>query len=844
MAKFPLKDEPSAEHIIQYQVDATDRNQATGMSRLIEHEVSRNYTLGNQWLEVADSSDSTFENAVTPMSSGSRSLPQPVMNKTAAIVDGEAARLISSTLKPRVDPNDRTTRVARASRLSGQILDDFCAKNQWVRISHQDRRDSVIYGTSFMLTSLDLDVEDMSDIPSPMYGCQCGWKVAASVASMEDGTLSVKGKAAEAMGASIPESASDEERARGPIAFANKCPKCNGRISESVAPDGESTDSYGNSLVKKVPATKISVRNVSVYDVCPEGGGRSNNGELSEYTIESIMPIDWVTRRHQKGKEVTPKTLHAMNNILRWHPSGIDYSGTGGYFSGPANLSEERWAAYRMTVRQPFYNTETKEYEPDGRLIISANDTVLYHGPLMIHHPESGRRIPRVMLHAAQYLPVEGSIWGVGIPKRIRKLQDAINTCIAQAQYARHVWGNPRMFLPQGTNIEYLGQAYGDYQGDSFSYSGDKAPEMSTGSALHPDWHSEISMYLTEIGNICNQADIDRGIPPGGVPSASGLMYLGEQAGTARKPISQRFAEREARIFRHVLELANATYNTPQQLMVADRGDKRTVKTFTGTDLMWQVDVKVEVQPAFDSAVFRRQATQEALQNQLLVPSTPLQRRKIAESLGVPPEADAVPSQQIESAENEWLDYALSDDPIEPIVKPAFDHHPIHIEQHFSDLRSADGEPLTKFWNMVELATTGWQEMLSGIENAEAQLKADPPDAPMPDPPLDPMGNPSIAASLMMAEKRAHMLQVKKTIDQLPRNKELRIFQIMGKLLQEDQSFNELDQDNKADAMMFVRWLCHIEAHKAEESRAMASQAMGMPMPEAPGGAPGTSQVQ
>lgn len=833
---FPKPNEQDATSIIEYQIQATQRNESVSLSRLIELEVNRQYYSGNQWNEVAQDTG-PFDQAVTPMTSDDKNIPMPVINRTAAIVDGEAARLISSTLKPRVDPNDRTTKIARAAKLSNQVLDDICQKNSWVRVSHQDRKDCVIFGTSFMLTELALDVDELREIPASVLGCGCGWKVSADKASKEGGVVSLKGKEAEALGAELPPQADEEQIERGPIAFLDACPSCGGEINERISDDAEGEDSFGNPLTKKIPSTKIAIRNISVFDVCPEGGGRTNDGNIGEYTIESIVPVDWVAKRHTKGKDVKPKTLQALNHLLKWHPSGIDYSGTGGYFGSAAFLSEERWASYRMTIRKPFFNFDTKKYESDGRLIISANNTVLYHGPLMIHHPASGRRIPRVMLHPAQYTQVEGSIFGIGAVRRVRKMQDAINTCVAQAQYGRHVWGNPRLFVPQGTSIEYQGQTYGGYQGDTFTYSGDEKPTVHEGTALHPDWHSEVELYFKQMSEVSNQADIDRGVPPGGVPSASGLMYLGEQAGTARKPLSQRFAEREQGIFRHVLELANATMDTPTELMVADRGDKRTIKTFTGTDLMWQLDVKVEVQPAFDSAVFRRQATQEALQSGLLQPQTPLQQRRIAEAMGVPSELDSVPSQQIENAENEWIDFI--DDEEDPVVSKEFDDHGIHIEQHFTDFRSADGQSLYRFRNLVELATEGVDEQIAAIGAAEDQLKVAPPgDAPMQAEINPATGLEDPISAQMQMEKWAHDLEMQKMIAQLPKNTELRIFFISKEMLMKDPAFMALEPEDGADALRYTRWLSHIKSHRIQQTKMSSAAAMGLPVEAAPGGSP------
>jgi hypothetical protein len=147
------------------------------------------------------------------MESEDENVPMPVINRTAAIVDGEASRLIASTHEPRIDANDRTTRVTRAARLSGQVVESICRENNWVRVSHQDRKDCVIYGTSFLLTSLDLDMDSMESVPAPTFACKdCDWKISADKASFEDGMLSIRGEAAQKMGAELPENATEEQR--------------------------------------------------------------------------------------------------------------------------------------------------------------------------------------------------------------------------------------------------------------------------------------------------------------------------------------------------------------------------------------------------------------------------------------------------------------------------------------------------------------------------------------------------------------------------------------------------------------------------------------------------------
>ena len=548
--------------------------------------------------------------------------------------------------------------------------------------------------------------------------------------------------------------------------------------------------------------------------------------------MESIVSIDWLLKRHKHAADVKPLSLSDMSELARWHPSGVEYGGLYGY-SGWSSGEQARWCVYRITVREPF-KTDDGVAEPLGRVIISANDIVLSNGPLMLEHKETGRKIPRYKIHIGRFSTENDSCYGSGLVARLLGSQDTVNNMTSMMEYNAHTYGSPRLHLPPGTTIEYLGTGAGAGQSDIFQWSGEKEPEVIQGNGQHPDATKLIELNFTNMERAAGQSDIDRGQAPPGVSAASAMMYLGEQSGAAKKPTEERFAERDAKVFRHMLEIVNATYDTPRQLKAGDRGDSRTQDSYSATDLMWQLDVRVAVKPSYNTDVFNREVAKELATANLLPMSTPLEQFLAAKQLGADESVNPAAFRQKTIAENEWLDFMFGQPPIAPVVKSKYDDHAMHEFQHLDDLESADGDPLTKHWSLVQLACEGWEEQLAALQQAEIMVQTATPPQVVKNP-ID--GRTDPVATKASAEAWAFGIQAKEIVDSLPKNNEQRIFIIMSKLLAQYPDFLTLDEESAKDTIMLVRFLAHIEAHRFESAKAQAA-AMMSAMPPQPNPAP------
>ena len=162
-------------------------------------------------------------------------------------------------------------------------------------------------------------------------------------------------------------------------------------------PDDGEMDARGNPLLKDVPLPKVFIRLYSDYDVFPIGNGRMKFGFMPEVTIESIVPIEWLMERYGAADKVKPVSMSTLGKEARWHPSGLSMWG---YYGVSLSNDQERWAVHRITIRQPFIDTRPDPQNPDeimseplGRLIISANDTVLFNSPLKPLEPPPKRTV-------------------------------------------------------------------------------------------------------------------------------------------------------------------------------------------------------------------------------------------------------------------------------------------------------------------------------------------------------------------------------------------------------------------------------------------------------------------
>lgn len=865
----PLEDESeeASARIVAYQVGATEKNDVFKLSRYLDHEQFRLLCGSKPWTATPRNANKTTEPFFEPINV-EPGIKLSSQNEIIPIIEGETARLIASTSEPSVQSSKNTTRYKRAAKDGELVLKNILEENHWVDVNHQDARNTVQYGTSWILSGWENDYTDLKKGPAKVHACGCGWKVRSDSADETPAGLRFTGSMARDMISNgIGHSVSQPT---DPDAYStiSECPECGGELTQRraiPALDGE-TDAFGTDLIEELPLPKVFVQLYSDTDVFPMGGGRCKFGFLPEVSIETIVPIEWLQKRYEYAYKVKPMSLGELGDLTRWHPCGLEMWGA---YGQSLNIDQKRWAVYRITIRQPFEDGDDLEKsEPDGRLMISANKTVLFNGPLMFEYqPVDGEgnpevddkgatvakvRVPRMQIFPFQNEVQNDSCIGLSTTARLVDPQLAINSQLSQVIWDMATNGSPTLLVPKGANLEGQGDGLEvdnntDLPNQIIRYDADAGPPTALeGKVTHQAWKEILDGRIEAMQRITAQSQLDRGQAVSGAPSASAQMFIGQRLDESRKPKGQRYAERMGNLFSYMLSCVCAVYTDKRQLWATDRNDVRTMRELSGADLLGQVKVKVTVKPAYDTEAFQRQNTLELLQAKLIEVNTPSQRLRVAKKLGTVDELDPEPNQQITFAQNEFIDFQFGNPPVKPIVKVRTDNHRLHIETHYEDLRSQDGESLTRMWSEHELATTGWYDAFEALMMLEKQMKVAPPPKPVPQ--IDPTtGQPDVLAEVGAASAYADYLKNKQMIDALPKNTQDRIEQMQIKMVQAWEGFAALPPEDKEDLLNLTVYLSHCEAHQWQDTIAsqppVAAQAPGQPQnqPQSQGpAAPGT----
>jgi hypothetical protein len=476
-----------------------------------------------------------------------------------------------------------------------------------------------------------------------------------------------------------------------------------------------------------------------------------------------------------------------------------------------------------------------------GRSLVMAGDVVLLDGDLLIEsRNRPGHFIPRVHY---EYIPWElrdRETFGISAAEWMFSDQDSINTRASQVQYARHVFGNPKIMAPEGCDFTYAGFSNTGYSSDIWYYRpgpGGEKPETYGGMQLGQAWVTEENLDLESINRRLGVVDVEMGNAPKDVTAASALMYMGEKASEGRVPRLTRIREAKKRLYKHQLELMNEFYREERFFHVRDRNDRWSVKWFLGTDLAGQTNVQLEDEAVYDEKMFRRESIKEGINLGTIIPDTASAKRKINQALNIPNDINEEQNLQVEQAEDEWIRWF--EEEIAPAVSKRLDYHNIHYQAHSLSLMSEHAWKIKRGadWGQVELALEGWEEQFNALMEMEAMLKMNPPPpeppVPMPDP-LTGQVDPRMAE--IAVQQWEQQVQAKEKIDALPKALELRILQLKTNLVMQSGIIDPQDQE-RAEAIEFLlRFDAHMEAHYRLATGQATAAASGVQIPAAPGG--------
>lgn len=658
------------------------------------------YDLGRQWIER--DWEQTFEGvrgfAFREMQPTSEiELPRPVTNRIAPAIDIEFSTLSKRQWKPKVVTGTRDPRSQAAVKVANDVLNDRLEKLKWPDKRDRFIRNVITFGTGIMKSYWNENWSELMWVSVDAARCSsCG--ATFSEPFTKDGT---------------------------PI---TACVACGGPLEQANLNEEEShgRDLFARPLGRNIPKGGTDLEVVSPFEYYPQNGGvGSDNTNAVMHGVLKVRSLDWVEEQYPELiDEVEPEP---PEELMRSHPFLGEWDIIGRFDYGfDAGIYDHHTQVFEL-YHNPSYR------HPEGRkiVIIGQRQALIAHnGPLMQRiEDESGTaEVPEVMLTSAVWKRREGEFWGKALPDDLISPQNRINGMDAQTIEARERMGSPNLLIPEDADLEgpEFNAAYG--LGKLFRYrvspiNPTAKPEVF-GSILMPQGvYNERQACIDDMTAIVGPADIEVGEAPRNVTTTSGLQILGEQAERKRATRERGIVTSLESVWEHQLKLLWVNRVDPDTYEQASPDGSWELKQYDREAIAGQTKVKVEKQAYVDQSVMQREATREALTDQLYDATSPLAKKRILENMGLPTDINEDSSLQIDKGKQQYVDFV--DDGVIPVIDPSIDNHQIRFQTLGTMLLQDEGKQMAAEagWDQILPLIAGWEETLSRLEAVDARTR-------------------------------------------------------------------------------------------------------------------------
>lgn len=481
-----------------------------------------------------------------------------------------------------------------------------------------------------------------------------------------------------------------------------------GQMEEVQAVDPET----GNPAFDKMPLGDVNTAVVEPFRICldPLASNLHDIRWIMEY---SIRPLSWITENYdkpmqsvepefdEKGEELpAPQEDGYTGEAVNVKPETDLSSGMRRYFQlkssagvkgvlpgGASSSSGDSTMVDEAAVVKEYYERPTKNY-PNGRLIVVANNCLLYAGDSPYSGPEQGDWHP---YSACRWEIVPARFWGKSPFDDASEIQKHINTIDSVIILNRKTMAIPQKLIPRGTmanNDQWSGRP-GQKVPYTLGANGEK-PETIPAAGLDAQVFQERAQKVEDIKNITGAIDILKGDRPPGVTAFSALNLLFEVGAGKLFPVADRWKRFIESSEKKKLKLVAKKYREPRPEFIQRLHSMNTelatsqIEDFVGKDLYDNCNVIID--PA--SAVPRMKAAEQAklsemaglgqlnLENPANLAEYHRRMDVVGFDSGYGKDADRA------SYENSLLDELASNpEAMKPVVLDA-DNHDIHIALH------------------------------------------------------------------------------------------------------------------------------------------------------------------
>lgn len=602
--------------------------------------------------------------------------PRPVTNIIAPTVDNEIARLGRKELVPDTSAGQNKPEWQAAARLAKDILMWEMAKEIWA-----DKREEIYMNfctdaVSILRTGWDENDKEKTLVAHPgVSRCpMCKRKYASRNVPRGFQSLGMPGDdgpvemqhAGTLRDVPLQGEMTKDQASRMAQVEMTKCPYCEKEqelepydVSEQEA--GE-TDAFDRPMGLLVPRGTGTIDPISLHEYYPENGGiQVEPREQEIFHSMVVRPLEWIALRHPElGDDIKPE---APQNLMRQNPLYAEpiLSGFLGYNVSTGLESFANHARFQEVVVKPQPHIPGLERGAVFHRMAEGNQVLRRELEVEVEGDDGKvHYVPRIKYHAARFKRIPKNFWGRSFVDDLVPIQRRLNELDAQVVDLRER-GKPTLYMPKGTVI----YTRDDVQGSMvFTEYDSPDPEWNIRDAIFPGVPITGNPYFQERNQILEDAqkvgfpqDIEVGMAPGSVKTTSGLMLISEEASQKRAPRERSLAGMFEGGFSHLLQMNWGFRKEDEAYEVLTESGTYEYQSFTGTDLIPDIRVKVNARAGYDQTLYNKEAAGEALDRGLYRADSPDAIDKILDQMKLPKDVNESSGIQVRRCEMAWSDF-------------------------------------------------------------------------------------------------------------------------------------------------------------------------------------------
>jgi hypothetical protein len=700
------------------------------------------YDIGRQWIELH--ADVLVEGArgyaFREMQNNlDVETPRPVTNVVSPAIDVEFATLAKRQWIPKVPTYSRNPRIEAGAKVAHEILLDRLKKLEWDSQRDTFIRNVITMGTSTFHSFWDNSRYDMvwSAVEDPRECPHCNAMFASeevAIGFMAMRETNPQARYADMEGADAAE--------MNDTTTLRRCPECGGPDplrKVDLSPDqSHGSDAFGRPLGGNVPKGNTNLEILTPFEYYPQNAGIFVDPlTVRQHGVQKVRSLDWVEEHYPDIiNDVEPED---PVDLLREHPLLGEWDIIGRFDHAlDAGIFDHHVRVYELVAEPTHRFPRGRLIRIVGRrqgLIVENRDLIV---DLEDENGEKIAKVPLVAFASARWKIRQGEFWGKGLPDDIISPQNRINGIDSQTIDARERMGSPNLLLPEDAELQgpEFRSGYGSAKLFRYRLSAlnpQAKPEVF-GSILMPQGvNVERDQMMQDITKIIGPADIEIGEAPRNVTTTSGLQILGEQAerrrGTRERGITAAFQK----VWEHQLQMLWVLREEPDEMEAEAPDGLWEKKQFNRDNIAGHTKVEVERQAYIDKSIAIREATREAITDQLVDLSDPLVRKKATELMGLPNDLNEKSNIQIDHAKRIWVDFV--DDGIIRPIDGTLDDPFLNSQVLGTFLKSDQGEVLAKNagWQILGPLLAGWQEEFAMVSETDRRTRALYGGEPAPD---------------------------------------------------------------------------------------------------------------